>query len=424
MTVISKKYIIIIIDAWSGGKYLIPAFQALGFYCVHIQSKFVPNTFLEDNLLAKARSDRHIVHDGNINRLVDILRPYPIKALIAGSEGAVSLADELTYLLKLPFSNEYQFSAARRNKFLMQEALKAKQLPFIHQKLITQHQELADWINQHNRWPIVLKPIQSAGTDGVFVCNSIDEAFSAFNTILENRDIFNNFNQHVLCQEFLEGTEFVVNGVACQSHYFFTESWRSMKKLNKANPVYEVQYLCYRQEPYFEELCRYTVQVCQALGLNNGAFHAEIMLTSRGPILIEIGARVAGGADPYIVEECLGHSQISKLVQAVLHPQKFIAETILIPPKTEYAYAAYIYMVSPKYGRVVMLPYSQFLNVSGVVSVNYHYQLGDIQPETKDLISSPGMIIAIQANNDLLDNTISTLRAIENNFYLKGIVET
>ncbi|MCX2195169.1 hypothetical protein LD112_25290 [Pantoea agglomerans] len=121
-------------------------------------------------------------------------------------------------------------------------------------------------------------------------------------------------------------------------------------------------------------LTAYTAQVCQTLGINNGAFHAEVMMTSGGgPVLIEIGARVAGGADPYIIEECLGHSQISKLAQAVLHPAKFLQECRRQHDFSGHRRAAYVYMISPSPGRVQVSPEEKFIKIDGVISVNYHY---------------------------------------------------
>lgn len=95
----------------------------------------------------------------------------------------------------------------------------------------------------------------------------------------------------MLCQEFLAGEEFVVNGIACQGEYFFTELWQSKKQQRNGFPVYETQYLHYRNDAGFDVLAAYTAQVCQALGIENGAFHAEVMMTPSGPVLIEIGAR-------------------------------------------------------------------------------------------------------------------------------------
>ncbi|RMO78454.1 ATP-grasp domain-containing protein [Pseudomonas syringae group genomosp. 3] len=417
MPALNKKEVVIIVDAWSGGKYLIPAFQALGYFCIHIQSEFVPTVFENDNNLAATRSDVHIVHNGDVEILVGALNIYKVKAIIAGSEGAVSLADNLNEIFGLAFKNSYNLSIARRNKFHMQDRLAQNGLDSINQKIVTNIKELREWLAQNERRPVVLKPVQSAGTDGVFICHGIEDAENALNIILAKKDLFGDANLQVLCQEFLDGEEFVINGIACQGQYFFTELWRSQKKQRDGSPVYDVQYLHYQNDTGFSTLTNYTTKVCQSLGFSNGAFHAEVMITPRGPVLIEIGARVAGGADPYIVEECLGHSQISKLVQAVIHPQIFLRELHQQHDFTGHRRAAYIFMISPNTSKVLRTPEKNLIAIPGVVSVNYHYDVGDIQKVTKDLLSSPGLIIAIQDDKLLLDETIDKIRRVESDFY-------
>ncbi|KAB8029697.1 dapdiamide A synthase [Fluviispira multicolorata] len=422
MPILNNKEVIVIIDAWSGGKYLIPAFQALGYFCLHIQSPFLPAIFVKDNQLAIDRSDKHIVHDGNFETLLKALKPYAIKAILAGSEGAVSLADQLNDVLALKFTNQATLSAARRNKFLMQEQLARSDVASIEQQLITHLDELRRWLASYNRWPVVLKPVQSAGTDGVFICHSLKQAEQAFDAILSKNDLFGNCNLEVLCQEFLEGEEFVVNGIACQGRYFFTELWQSKKKQHNSFPVYETQYLYYQNDAFFDVLSAYTEQVCHALGIENGAFHAEVMMTSRGPVLIEIGARVAGGADPYIIEECLGHSQIGKLVQAILHPEMFLQESRRERDFPNHRRAAYVYMISPTKGWVQSSPEKRFIAIDGVISVNYHHVPGDIQEETCDLLSSPGVIIVIRDNPVLLNQAITKIRSTESDFYHTSLI--
>lgn len=421
MPILNNKEVIVIIDAWSGGKYLIPAFQALGYFCVHVQSPFLPTVFVADNQLAIARSDRHIVHDGDIETLLNTLRPYAIKAILAGSEGAVALADRLNDALAIAFSNQFALSAARRNKFLMQEQLARRGVASIKQRLIADCDELQRWLASHDRWPVVLKPVQSAGTDGVFICHDLAQALQAFDAILAKHDLFGSHNREVLCQEFLAGEEFVVNGIACQGEYFFTELWQSKKQQRNCFPVYETQYLHYRNDVGFDVLTDYTTQVCQALGIENGAFHAEVMMTPSGPVLIEVGARVAGGADPYIIEECLGHSQIGKLVQAVLHSGIFMKELRRQYDFIDHRYAAYVFMISPCTGLVQSSPEARFIAIDGVISVNYHHSPGDIQQETRDLLSSPGVIIAIRDTPALLKQTIAEIRDVEDDFYHSGL---
>jgi hypothetical protein len=54
--------------------------------------------------------------------------------------------------------------------------------------------------------------------------------------------------------------------------------------------------------------------VLDALGVRNGCAHTEIMLTPRGPRLIESGARPVGGGHQLICEIATGDNQIRHTV--------------------------------------------------------------------------------------------------------------
>lgn len=59
-----------------------------------------------------------------------------------------------------------------------------------------------------------MKPVQSAGTDDVFLCSNADEAEVAFTRILGKRNGLGLINEAVLAQEFLQGKEYVIDKVS------------------------------------------------------------------------------------------------------------------------------------------------------------------------------------------------------------------
>jgi biotin carboxylase len=68
----------------------------------------------------------------------------------------------------------------------------------------------------------VVKPNESAGTDSVFLCHSPLEVQNAFATIHGHANGLGHQNDGALCQEFLQGTEFVIDGVSRDGVYKVT----------------------------------------------------------------------------------------------------------------------------------------------------------------------------------------------------------
>jgi biotin carboxylase len=63
-------------------------------------------------------------------------------------------------------------------------------------------------------YPVVLKPTESACSDGVKLCETFKEAKDRFNTLMSRQTVYGGNYPAVLCQEFLRGQEYVVDHVS------------------------------------------------------------------------------------------------------------------------------------------------------------------------------------------------------------------
>ena len=101
----------------------------------------------------------------------------------------------------------------------------------------------------------------------------------------------------VLLQEFLEGTEYIVDHVSCDGVHKTTMLW--MYDFQEVNG----HRVCIAQRPVpcdssaMAELVAYTRQCLNALGVRNGATHTEVMWTSGGPCLVEVHTGGSKGKD-------------------------------------------------------------------------------------------------------------------------------
>ena len=65
----------------------------------------------------------------------------------------------------------------------------------------------------------VVKPNESAGTDSVFLCKTPADVEKAFQKIHNHSNGLGHTNNGALCQEFLSGTEYVIDGVSRDGVY-------------------------------------------------------------------------------------------------------------------------------------------------------------------------------------------------------------
>lgn len=155
----------------------------------------------------------------------------PLLAILAGAETGVILADVLSNRLSCRTNGEH-LTEARRNKAMMQERIGRPEagLRSIKQALAKSPQDVIDFLDSLNSPKCVVKPNMSAGSDSIFLCTSIDEALDAFQCIDSETNGLGHVNEGALCQEYLEGTEYVVDGVSRDGVYKVTAIWEYDKR--------------------------------------------------------------------------------------------------------------------------------------------------------------------------------------------------
>ena len=142
----------------------------------------------------------------------------------------------------------------------------------------------------------VVKPNESAGSDGVFLCETEEQALTAFNNVHGRFNGLGQLNDGALCQEYLVGTEYVVDGVSRDGVYKVTAIWEYDKRFaNGANFVYFGMRLRPSVGEREKALVAYSAEVLKALHIVQGPSHMEVILTPTGPCLVEVGSRCHGG---------------------------------------------------------------------------------------------------------------------------------
>ncbi|WP_405899502.1 ATP-grasp domain-containing protein [Streptomyces sp. NBC_00727] len=315
---------VVIVDAYASSRCLAPLFRARGHDCVHVQS--TPD--IPPNYARGYRPDdfaAHIVHHGDLTETLRALSAHRPIALIPGVERAVPLADALSEQLGLP-SNGTALSPARRDKYRMIETVRAAGVPAVEQLRTTDLDELLGWYEKTGGGRVVLKPVSSAGSDGVFFCSGAEEVSAAFRSLHGSTSVLGQKNEAVLAQEYLVGHEYIVNTVSRDGVHRVSDIWK-MHTLG-ANGVAELAAgaeLLPRRGPEQDLLVDHTVRVLDALGIAHGPAHTELKLTPDGVRLVETGARVCG-ADVHVpVTAALGTSQLDLTVEAGTDPDAFLA---------------------------------------------------------------------------------------------------
>ena len=255
------------------------------------------------------------------------LKALDIIAVLPGAETGVELADTLSEVLHLR-TNGTALSEARRNKYVMGETIRSAGLRAVKQLRASTWIEIESWLSEWSPDPfkVIVKPIDSAGSDDVTLCLSWEEVRNAFGNIMGKVNGLGIVNKAVLVQEYLEGQEYVLDMVSRDGEHKVAAIWAyDRRPINGAGFVLFGQRLLTADEPHCRELIDYQKRVITALGIRNGPTHGEVKWCRGEPVLVEVGARCHGaeGVWQQISDAVYGYNQVQCTIDAYLNEKAF-----------------------------------------------------------------------------------------------------
>jgi len=273
-------------------------------------------------------------------------------AVICGAETGVKLADYLSANLatnKTILTNGTRHTEARRNKALMGDAVRAAGVRAVRQMTATSWEPVKEWLqydwglkcHDDEVCDLIVKPLESAGSDGVTACYKVSDVPKAIESLVGNRNGLGLLNEGVLVQEFLRGTEYVVDTVSRAGNHKVLALWEyDRRPTNGSGFVLHGQKLLSGSNAVVSQLVPYAEKVLDALELNNGPSHMEVKLTPTNgkvldPCLVEVGARCHGAEGFWmsIADETCGRNQAVAALDSYVNPDSFKSLPKL-PPHT------------------------------------------------------------------------------------------
>lgn len=274
----SANKVILIIDAYASGNLLAPQFQKRGFECVHVQSTkeiypALKNTFVEKDFVA------NLAFLGDLDALLRNVKKLNVEAALAGTDSGVHLADSISEALGLK-SNGTELSKARRNKFLMIQALQNANVDVARLCTASDVSDLIAWKKREQLNKVVVKPIEGCGDEDAYICESDDDIVLAHNAIVGKTNMLGLVNDAVVMQEFLEGCKYLINAVSLKGQHVINDI------------IDDKAQVCDTHSAEAKEMISYTKRALDALGIKFGPSQSSVMVTKAGPRLIEMSVRL------------------------------------------------------------------------------------------------------------------------------------
>ncbi len=393
-----------IVDPFSSGSLLAEQLNKLGCRCIMVQSApEIPQLF--------RRSYRPqyfceiVPYRGSAEATATQLREHGVSAVIAGCESGVELADRLSQHLGLS-SNGTALSAARRNKYLMAQTVAAHGVRIPDQFCSHQLNELMEWIRQYGSWPVIVKPVSSCASDGVCLCESEAQVEAAFDGIMTHRNVLGQENTAMLVQEYLEGTEYVVDTVSCAGQHRIAAFWRYGRRPDNSFVGYDSMELLPYDGEIQTQLFSYATVVLNALGVKYGPAHCELMRHDGAISFVESATRLTAGNNAVLSRFCGAVCQLDLTIDAYSNPTGFVER--MNEPQALERRAANFFLMPRRKGRLLSLPrIHEIRNLQSFHRVSVGAAFGEPAPRVA------GLVTLVHPDPDVIAADIGTIRDLE-----------
>lgn len=349
------------------------------------------------------------------NNVITYCKENCVDAVISDEcDIAMPLVAKLGKELELP-TLDTESARLFTDKFLMREFCKEHGLKYPEYRLCETVDEAILLFKEINV-PLILKPLDSNASKGVFKVNSEEEIYRHF----EESKLFSRSKKCVLAERYIEGTEFTIDGIKTPTaHYTLAISEKKHFAHNK-NIASELLFSHYNEKFDYDELRSVNDVFVMNSPLKYGFTHAEYKFENGEYYLIEIAARGGGNMISSVITQYMsGYDTYQYLVDCSLG--NVYEADFSIPEEKKECVAVLKFFKTPEGGGVVKaLNGLEILdNEPDIVKYMLNFKEGDPIMDAVSDSARIGFYIVCSENMEKLQTVIDK---VEKNF--KIVLET
>jgi biotin carboxylase len=229
----------------------------------------------------------------------DLAQQLPVRGVLCWDEVRVVQSARVAEALGLPGGDPGAVGRCR-DKHQTRASLAAARVPQATSTLVASLAE-ARHAAEQTGYPVIVKPRALGASFGVTLVNSAAEFDAAYRHAREaTEEGVPYFEAGVLIEEFLSGPEISVDSAIVND--VLTPMFVA-RKITGFDPHFEeIGHVVDAGDPLLRnpDLVEVLERAHHAVGFSNGITHTEVRLTTRGPKIIEINARLGGDLIPYV----------------------------------------------------------------------------------------------------------------------------
>ncbi|MER8634238.1 acetyl-CoA carboxylase biotin carboxylase subunit family protein [Mesorhizobium opportunistum] len=291
------------------GLLFVQSAQRLGLHPITLSTEPDRYDYLAAESIETIRVDTDNL-DALIRECSRLRATYYIAGITAAEEEVYATVGKLCRYFDLPGPNPVSIQRCC-DKFTQRQLLAQAGVPIPAYRLAANATEVASSATDIG-FPVIVKPAVGTGSSGVRLCRDADEV-AEHTTVLFGVMHNSQSSPKILLEKFAEGpfysADIMGNEVIAiaagdfgfSPHFVFRE--------------------CIHPAPLTQEehkrIADISLSCLRALGLGWGPTNIEFRWTNRGPVVIEVNPRLAGGTDPQLVQLAYGVDLITEHIKVV-----------------------------------------------------------------------------------------------------------
>jgi len=240
---------------------------------------------------------------------------HPVDYLLGVNEHAGIVAADVAEALGIPTPVTPEVARLLRDKYAMRRFLAADPTLTVRAHATDRLDDAREHAVEIG-YPLIVKPNDGSGSLAVFKAHDGDSLADAF-------DAVSRVSPSVLIEEYLEGPEYSVEAFSHEGEHQILAITRKTKFENFVESGHVIPGLAGQQAEEVESVVR---RFLDTLGVHAGCSHTEVILTPRGPRIVESHNRPGGDGIVTLLELATGINLADLTVGVPTGKRRFPAE--------------------------------------------------------------------------------------------------
>ncbi|URN94007.1 MAG: ATP-grasp domain-containing protein [Candidatus Pristimantibacillus lignocellulolyticus] len=324
----------------------------------------------------------------SVNEIDDVL----VYAQSSNIDGIMTLASDMPMMTVATVSQKMKLNSVTvetakhtTNKAAMRKRLDVKNIAIPKFDVVKNRVEFESALKKYTT-KVIVKPSDNSGSRGIFLIHdtsNYEEVEDAY-----QHSITNSKNGVLLIEEFMEGTEVSVETISINGKCHVIQI---TDKLTTGAPHFVELGHAQPSKLSFDilqKIIELTQEAVEALGINIGPSHTEIIVTNDGPKIVEVGARLGGdNITTHLVPLSTGIDMVELCIRIA------VGEEVTLN-SSKHNSAVIKYFVTPQGTLEDFQGIEESLSIPGVKEVIINKSKGDQVGIIKSSVDRIGYVIA------------------------------